>query len=370
MYRQSILSLRVLALSLVLLLAGCSTAPQPAPASSGQPTDQTPAAQAPAAQTPAPQAPAAQATPAPAQSAAQPLPKVTVGSLASTASVAWFVADELKLGQKHGIDFELKIFQDPDQKDAGFAAGQFPVSTMAVDGGARLRGEGVPVSYIFGLVNSTNRIVVRKDFPGTTIGSLKGKKVGMPSKTGSMVVIYEQMAQAEGFKFLESTEVLTGPPPAIPQMIQDGKVDAVEIWEPFVSTLLATGEYKILVNPAEWYAAQYGDNFAFISVIARDEFLANDPDSARGFVAMTAEGAQWVKDHPLEAARIMSKSLRITDETVIQTLGQELAGTIATRWDGETGQNMQPYLDWVAAAGQLRSRPDQGLFRTEFTPKS
>lgn len=347
-------STSALALFLTVALVGCGASKTPATQSGGN----TPA--------PAP-APAASQTPAPAPKA--PV-QVTVGSLVSTASVAWFVADELKLGQKHGIDFKLKVFQSPDDKDAGFAANQYPISTMGVDGGARLRGEGVGVSYIFGLVSSTNRFIVHKDFPGKSIADLKGKKLGMSSKTGSMVAIYTQMAKEAGFDFLTDTQITQGPPPTLPQLLKDKKVDAIEVWDPAVSNLLASGDYKVLVNPAEWYQSKHGDNFAFIGVIARDEFLKAEPEAAKAFVAMTKEAAQWVKDNPQKAAEIIAKASKITDEKVIATLAKEMPPTLALKWDAETGKTMQPYLDWVAAAGQLRKNPGLELFKTEFAPRS
>lgn len=296
---------------------------------------------------------------------AKPLEEVTVGTLISVASIPLFIADERQLGAKHGIDFKLKTYQDPQQKNAGFAAGQFPVDSGNLIAGAQLVAQGIPVRFLYGLSDFSNRILVNKDFPGASLADLKGHKLGIPSKTGAQVPLYRQIAKEAGFDFLTDIEIVTAPPPAVPQLLADGKVDAVEVWEPATSLLLATGKYKVLFDPRQWYRQHYGDGFAFLVLIARNEFLQSNPTAARGLMATMAESVDWIRNNPEEAAHIFAKVAKIENEAQIKLLAEDIPGSLVSKWDANTFQVMQPFLDWAVAAQQLSAKPDPGLIQWE-----
>lgn len=335
-------------LILTLLAAAISTgcgAKAPVPAAAPAPSPPVQAAPA------NPAAPAAPAAPP------APLQEVTVGTLVSIASLPLFIADEKQMGAKHGIDFHLRLYQDPQQKNAAFAAGQFPVDSGNVLAGAQLRSQGVPVVFLYGLSNFSNRLLSSQGFAGSSMADLKGKKVALPSVTGAQVPVYHQMARDAGLDFGKEIQITTGPPPAVAQMLVDGKVDAVEVWDPATAQLLTKGTYKVLLDPRKWYREKVGDGFAFVVLMARTEYLQSNGAAAKGLAQTMAESVEWIRKNPEEAARIFAKVAKIEDPKIVKQLADDIPSSLVNGWNANTFKVMQPYLEWAVQAKMLTVVP-------------
>lgn len=295
--------------------------------------------------------------------------EVKVGFLSfSSTSLPIFVAQELKLPQKHGLKLQPVPFTSPDTKDTSFAGGRTDFTSLVVDGGANLRAEGQDVVYVYGMITVVNSVVTRKGFAGTGVKDLVGKRLGLHSDTGSMMPVWLQMAKEAGSNLKKDIKIVLAPPPALPKLLAQGKVDAIEIWEPHVSKLLATGKFQVMFSFNDYYKSKVGSSLPFALLATRESFIKKNREETKKTVAVIAAANRYIKDNPREAISIMAKKLRIKNPKVISLLEQSMPREIMVDWNQDVVKAVKPYLDWALEAGMLRKPVPPGLFNLEFAP--
>jgi len=86
--------------------------------------------------------------------------------------------------------------------------------------------------------------------------------------------------------------------------LREGRVDAVLFWEPWTTraVLDVPGAVRIAQGGAEgWYEVG--------TLLANRQFLEQEPDAARAFLATYADSQQWARNNPGEAAEVLTRWL-------------------------------------------------------------
>lgn len=228
---------------------------------------------------------------------------ITVGYLPSNHHSALFIAEELGMYQKANLTLRLVPFRsgsdlvlamEKGQVDVGYC-GIAPV-TVAKSNGTRIR--------VVAPVNTQGSGLV---IPGTADGNLSqalvNKTVAIPRRGSVQDVLLHNVLQVNNLSTsqLSIVELET---PLMPASLQNGKIDAYLAWEPYVSSANITGEGEVLVYSDQWW-----ENHPCCVIVAREEFIQEDPDQLYRFLKVHQEATIYLENHPEEAARILSEKL-------------------------------------------------------------
>lgn len=150
-------------------------------------------------------------------------------------------------------------------------------------------------------------ILVGKDSPIQKVADLRGKRVAL--NRGSNVHYLLVRALAEERLTIADIELLFLAPADARSAFESGQVDAWVIWDPFQAAA-EQASARILRD-----GQGLVDNRFFY--VARREFATLRPDLVHLLLDEFQALSVWERDHPEEAARILSRSSRVSYEALL-----------------------------------------------------
>jgi ABC-type nitrate/sulfonate/bicarbonate transport system substrate-binding protein len=199
-----------------------------------------------------------------------------------------------------GLNIEWVEFPNPDEMNTAMGAGQLEVEIpFNVASMAEIVGAGRPVVGTGSSLRGLSSILVKADSPYQSLADLAGKKYGVLDSPDDVSgwLEYGGLPNVERI----ASEVVNAPPPVLPELLANGDVDSISIFDPFVSLLLATGQARELANVNEVWRNKVGEDLVFTTTAVQRSVADQYPDAIRTLLALWDRGVTWVKDNPGEA---------------------------------------------------------------------
>jgi NitT/TauT family transport system substrate-binding protein len=243
-----------------------------------------------------------------AKSNAAETPKVTIVVFTPPSLGAVFPAiiKQQKYDIANGIDISF-VERPPDAYAAQFNSGEFKVggsASVLILGLGNTR--GIKISYLFNLFDYWGTAVTnRSDIK--TLADLKGKQIAAAKGTTNFTV-FEWFAQQQGVD-PKSLQVLNTATPGLLGYALADRADAVQIWEPAYSMLLAKrpGIHAIDLNITRvWHDYAGGDFFPNLGVAAHQDWIEQNRELIPRLYRAYKQAAGWVVAHPAEAAPLVA----------------------------------------------------------------
>ena len=162
----------------------------------------------------------------------------------------------------------------------------------------QLIAKGAPMKVVSTIYQSNpNEVSALKKTGMKSVKDLAGKKVGLPSGS-SQTTMLPLFLKANGLK--ESDMTLLNMPPAsmVPSLMQ-GQVDAI---------LGSMDAYQIQLEAQgaeldNWRFADYGVPTVSTSIFVSDQYLKDNPDVVRKFIAASLKGWSFALDNPAQSVK-------------------------------------------------------------------
>ena len=206
----------------------------------------------------------------------------------------------------NGLDITFEE-RTPDAYATQFNSGEFKIggsASLTTLGLADVR--GVKVKYLFNLFDYWGAIVTSRDTV-KTLKDLEGKELaGARSTTNyQMSEFFEKKAGVDVGKV---KVVNTAPPGLISYAIAD-RADAVQIWEPAYTLMLAkkSSIHTIDLNIAKTWKEFGGTTIPYLGVGAHSDWADANPDKVQKLYTTYKAAVEWVQKNPDEAAPLLAK---------------------------------------------------------------
>ncbi len=240
----------------------------------------------------------------PTQGSATPPPVVRIGTLRGGVS-SLDVIEKLGLDARHGFRLEKVLFTKTLDLASALSRGDIDVAVIPAEFVAKLREKGSDIVIIAVDFYQNQAVVARKDVDAKSIEDLKGRRLGVFKPTGTYAMFKAYMSTVYGLNAEEAFKLASMPPPQLVEAFKKGDVDAVVIWEPFVSKLVAEYGGHIVVSYSDlWrkWSGHVGDNGVMIVYAARGDWARSHPGLVERLQAARAEAAEaWNRDKGLAA---------------------------------------------------------------------
>ena len=230
------------------------------------------------------------------------------------------VIKQRKLDLAHGIDLNF-VQRTPDAYTLEFNSGEYQIGGSAAllsIGVARDR--GIKVSYLFNLNDYFGAVVTsRKDI--RTLHDLAGKHLAASTATTNFAM-FRWLMQSEHVSLKDVSLINTAPPGLIGYALAD-RADAVELWEPAYSQLIARKPSLRSLDlqiREQWERFSPGTDIPYLGVAAHDEWIARNPDLVKRLFHTFVEASKWVRANPDAAARLIAPSLPGSEVGVLRTM--------------------------------------------------
>ena len=222
----------------------------------------------------------------------------------------FYVAVEMKMFEKQGVNVKIQDFADPSILNSALAGGSIQASMSTYDQviSSNANGQKFKVVMPVDFSNGADAIVAENSIK--TIADLKGKKVAYPfSSIDNLLVVFA--LNKVGLKETDIQSVDTAPE-NVPSALLGGAV-AGATYEPTISKILKMGngkKYHVLMTSKEAPGL-------LTDVLYMDKaYIDKNPDTIRAVIKGYLDGLQYIKDQPVAARKIIAKYLSSTEAEV------------------------------------------------------
>jgi NitT/TauT family transport system substrate-binding protein len=277
--------------------------------------------------------------------------KIIVADARTTHHLNLYIAKELGLFQKHGLDVEIvSVKENADSRDlvvSGQADVFWSCPTLAIAAIAN----GAPIKMISQVKRPcTSVLVVKQGSPITKYQDLKGKRIAGISPTCEAVISLEKKAREAGGEFI--LEKLPGGPAIA--ALESGAVDGSILEEPHVSIAELKG-HKVLFRDAS-------SAIPCRTINARTAFLKDNADALKRFVKAIEEANAIILKSPTgDQVVAIAEKYTGAPKDAIKHGNDRLKFTIQLQEKG-----LNALADELVAKKNIRENPGTALYANEF----
>ena len=201
-------------------------------------------------------------------------------------------------------------------------------------------------------VDDTMAVVARPDsgISGGDLTTLRGKRIGV--SVGSINHLYLIGLLQELQIPVSDVEVVNTAPPDMPVALQTSGIDAAIVWDPWPITIREQVEGAEQVVRGGGYIPYVG------YIVAMREFVEQNPDVVKRFLAARAAADRWMRDNPDDAADAATRWLPGTELGVAQEAMQYNGAQLDPRFSA---------CNYVALDTVAQMLAEQGVTQPGFT---
>jgi NitT/TauT family transport system substrate-binding protein len=180
--------------------------------------------------------------------AGQALQNVSIATNASGQS-GYLAAliDAKGIAAEHGLKINNMMMDFTEAANA-LKLGRVQASTMQPSTAVNLWKSGTELRLFAPQIWSGNSWVVRKESPYKSFADLKGKKIGNFSRVTGAFFFSAVIAKQYGLDIEKDFQSIPAETGALIALLERGEVEAINMFEPHVTKLVASGKYRVLMD--------------------------------------------------------------------------------------------------------------------------
>ena len=304
----------------------------------------------------------------PAQAQAGKPMKLTLNFLAGGPQAGFMYAKALGLYQKAGIDLTIEEGRGSGTTAQLVATGSTDVGFADAPAAMQLRSKGAPVKVVAPVLQTNGfAIISLEDANIRKPADLVGKRVAVQAGTAQTVLLNAILA-TNGIDPQKFNTVTIDPSAFVGALIEK-KVDAILGGADFQSVQLRDRGFKV----HDIFYRDVGVPTVGLSIIARDDRIAADPELYRKFIAASLEGWDAARKNPAAASDAVIKMFpTATKEQIQKQLDVDLRLVCAP---GATALGRVPEQNWQTTYALLTkylelptAKPIGDYYTTDLLP--
>jgi NitT/TauT family transport system substrate-binding protein len=227
---------------------------------------------------------------------------VKIGYLPSDHDAALFVAKADDSFAKQGIKVETVQFNNGGDLMTAMASGEIDIGYAGIAPVLSSIEKGVPVKVVSAAQTEGSGIVVGKDSGINSVADLKGKTIATPGEASIQYMLLEYALKEAGVS-IDDVEVSAMKVAPMNDALNNGKIDAILTFEPFVSTAVSNGAIELESS------SDILPNHPCCVVVARDDFINDHGDELKTILEIHANATKYINENPDEAVAKLPKDI-------------------------------------------------------------
>jgi len=251
--------------------------------------------------------------------------------------------------QQEGLEVKPSVFSSGPACSEAVLSGAADFGTMGDTTAVIAAAQRAPVKILasHGGGEHRHRILVKKDSPIHQAGDLVGKKVAVKKGTSTYGGLLA-WAEKQGLD-LKKVEVMDLRPEDMPEALAGSAVDAIVASEPTPSQVEAKGYGRELAT-----LGGLGNTYPVLLVV-RVRFVQEHPEAIPRFLRAMQRGADFLRDHPDEAVRLVAQSSGLPEEVAREAMGRH---EYAVNLDEEITRSLDQIAQFLLSQGTIEQLPD------------
>ena len=221
---------------------------------------------------------------------------------------SFFLAKELGFYEERGLAVEVTIINPLQEKNAAMARGDLDIMGGSFDSAVISSNAGVPGAIIYVFEKSLGNDALVVDDEIASAGDLRNRRIAVEVGYVSHLFLLNFLDQS-GLKVGDVEIVPLSPEDGVAAFLS-GNVQAVALYEPFLSRALAKPSAKTLITSRSMDPLFCGTAYA------SKRMLDEQPDRLKSFVQALQEANDYWRNNPLEGNELVAKFWDLPKEEV------------------------------------------------------
>ncbi len=171
------------------------------------------------------------------------------------------------------------------------------------------------------------------------------------------------LAKKKGVNILKDYQLIQSKPPALLPLLEKGELDAIIIYEPFVSRMLATGNYRVILGPFyQKWEKETGFKMEMAGFAAKDEWINQNLNSVKKIIKAWKETVEYIRKNPKEVIERYPDYTNLKTAQEIELGIEKIPPIYANEW-GTLDQSIQLMLNMLVQDGVLITQIPEGTIR-------
>lgn len=253
-------------------------------------------------------------------------------NMAGTQSYPPYVMDKLGLEKKYGFVLKTLPSATTQTTTTGFQSGDADMGIMGWNDLSRIIGGGVKVVGIAPFLGWANTVVVPVNSPIKNLGDLKGKKVGVYSRTSlDWVVMRANALKLYNLDLEKDITIQEGAISLLRGLMEQNQLDATQMFNDLTAPMVVSGKYRSLGTIQKLVTELGLPDMPFLMYVVTTDYAAAHPDNVKAFLAAYRDAIDALeKDNAIWVDR--AKEMGMTDDETIGALRDQTRPMLASRF--------------------------------------
>lgn len=281
-----------------------------------------------------------------------------------------YVAQAMGFYEEAGV--EVNIVAPPESGASALVASgkaQFGVDVQEALGTELTLDNPLPITAVAAIIDhNTSGLLSAKASGIDSFDKLEGTTYASWDGATELAIMKQTMTDA-GCDF---KKLVTVPAPATDavSLIQTGDIDTVWVYEAWdvASARLANVDFNFIKFSDQTDVL----DFYTPLIIANNDFLKENPDTAKAFLAATAKGYEYAIEHPQEAAQILVDAVPELDLDLVTASQEFLANEYKAEkehWGTFDEARWSAFYDWMYDQKLIPKDLGKTGFTNEYLPQ-
>lgn len=262
-----------------------------------------------------------------------------------TQSFPPFVIKKLALDKKYNFVLETVPSTTTQTSRTAIQGGSADMGLFGSTDIARMRGAGVDVVGVAPFLTWANTVLVPIDSPVKTLADLKGKKVGVFTKTGlDWIVMRTAGMRVHKIDLDKDAQISEGAVSLLRGLIEQGQLDATQMFNDLTPAMLASGKFRLLDKIKDYIEALGLPNTPFLIYTVDNKYAAAKPQNVKAYLAAYQEAMHILQTDEgpwLERA----SELKMMEPEVVRTLIKETRPVLMSKFTDHTEADIKKTFD-------------------------
>lgn len=221
--------------------------------------------------------------------------RLLVGPFA-TNSFPPYVIHKFALDKKYGFTLQVIYAATTQAQATAIQADAAEIGLFDWNDLSRMRNAGIKVVGIAPFLIWANTVIVPVDSPVRTMGDLKGKKLGLYSRTNLDWAVMRTVARKNYGVELEKQALLQeGAPNLLRGLLEQGQLDATQMFNSLTPAIVATGKFRVLATVRQLVGQLGLPDTPFLMYTAEMNYAAAHPANIKAFLAAYREAIEILR---------------------------------------------------------------------------
>lgn len=236
-------------------------------------------------------------------------------------SAQQIIAEKMGYYEEFGLNVKNEFLSQGGDMASYIANGTAKASfeTSYTTTPAKASGVGVTMLATVNNIGATQAVVAAKDSGITSPKDMEGKKIGMGAGSGVLIAI-QKCCEEFGVDFSSLEFVTIGPSDQLAAM-ENGSIDMMACWEPWVSNAQDDLGGKLLFTGTHCYFEGNDKDVPWLNFYTTfqvtDDFLAEHPAECEALLKAYAKATDYINSNMEDASAIIAEELNLEADQVL-----------------------------------------------------